>query len=223
MSTGSINPTDDVAELQERVLGACLDMISSGLITGTWGMACARTAAGTVVVTPSGMDYKKLRPTDLPVVDLNGRVVSGKLKPTTETPMLTRLLGLRPDINAIAHTHSTAATGYASAGMPIPAVLAELAEAVGGSVPCAEYARFGTPALADNVLAVAGSRQAVLLRNHGVVTFGATVEEAASAALVVEEGARVALVHRQLGGTLELEQTEIDALRHIHLTHYGQH
>lgn len=215
-------PTEEVAALQERVLDACLEMIDSGLITGTWGMACARLGETHVVVTPSGMNYRKLRPSDLPVVDLDGRLVQGDHRPTTETPMLTRLMKLRPDIRAVAHTHSTTATGFASAGQPIPAVLAELAEAVGGAVPCAAYARFGTPELADEVLAVAGKVNAVLLRNHGVVSFGASVEEAAGAALVVEEAARVALVNRQLGGGDELPADEIAELRTIHLTRYGQ-
>lgn len=211
-----------VTEAQERVLAACMEMIGSGLITGTWGMACMRVQDDFVVVTPSGMKYSALAPSDLPVVDLGGRVVLGRFKPTTETPMLTRLMRKRPEIAAVAHTHSTTATGFAAAGRAIPVVLAELAEAVGGAVPCAAYARFGTPELADEVLAVAGGVQAVLLRNHGVVTFGPSVEEAASTALVVEEGARVALVHRQLGANGELDAAEVAALREIHLTRYGQ-
>ncbi len=212
----------EVELLQERVLSACIFMIESGLITGTWGMACARTEEQTVVVTPSGMDYRSLKPRDLPVVDLQGNLVLGKLRPTTETPMLTRLMYLRPDIGAIAHTHSTGAAGFAAAGLRIPVVLAEVAEAIGGDVPCAEYGRFGTHELADKVFAVVGNRQGALLRNHGVLTFGATVEEAARAALVVEEGARVALIQHQLGVEEEMDETEVLALRQIHLTKYGQ-
>jgi L-ribulose-5-phosphate 4-epimerase len=221
--TDNLPAAAEIADLQERVLAACLHMLDSGLITGTWGMACARTESGHVVVTPSGMNYRTLKPADLPVVDSGGRRILGTLRPSTETPMFTRLFALRPDIRAIAHTHSTSATGFACAGRSIPAVLAELAEAVGGPVPCAEYGRFGTPELADRIVEVAANVRAVLLRNHGVVTFGSSVEEASSAALVVEEAARVALVFDQLGGSGGIPQEEINALRQIHLQRYGQH
>ena len=213
----------EVEDIRSRVLRACIYLLDSGLISGTWGMACARAGIGDrFVVTPSGMDYRALSAADLPVVGLDGETISGTRKPSSETPMLARLLGLRLDVAAVAHTHSTVATGFAAAGQPIPAILAELAEAVGGSVPCAQYARFGTVQAADEIAAAATTAQAVLLRNHGVVAFGRTVEEAAATALVVEEGARVALVSRLLGGGQELGGGEISALRHIHLTSYGQ-
>jgi L-ribulose-5-phosphate 4-epimerase len=131
----------EVEDLRSRVVQACIYLLDSGLISGTWGMACARVGTGDrFVVTPSGMDYRTLSPGDLPVVGLDGRVISGTRRPSSETPMLARLLEMRPDIGAVAHTHSTVATGFAAAGQPIPVVLAELAEAAGGAVPCAQYA-----------------------------------------------------------------------------------
>lgn len=215
--------TGSLHELRSQVLGGCLTLLDSGLVSGTWGMMCARDASGErLVITPSGMDYRTLEPSDLPLVDLAGATVEGTRRPSSETPMMCRLLTLRPDIRAVAHTHSTVATGFASAGREIPVVLAELAEAVGGAVPCAPYVRFGTPELAAAVVDVAGDRRAVLLRNHGVVAFGGTVQEAAATALVVEEAARVALVAQLLGGGEQLAADEVADLRHIHITRYGQ-
>ena len=186
-------------------------------------MACGRLPDATrFVITPSGMDYRAITPNDLPVVNLDAELVEGTRRPSTETPMIARVLARRPDIGAIAHTHSTVATGFAAARTPIPPVLAELAEAIGGEVPCAEYARFGTVELAERVLAVAGEKRAVLLAHHGVIAFGETVEDATDAALVVEEAARVALVCRLLGGGDALGVDEVAALRQVHLTRYGQ-
>ncbi|MEU8175947.1 class II aldolase/adducin family protein [Microbispora hainanensis] len=140
-----------------------------GLVIGTSGNLSAR-CDDLVVVTPSGVALDRLRPEDCPVVDLDGRVVRGERKPSSETPMhlaLYRETGAR----AVVHTHSVFATVVASTMTELPPIHYN-ALLLGGAVRVAPYATYGTPELARNVIAAIEGRQAALMANHGAVTIG---------------------------------------------------
>ena len=154
-----------------------------GLVIGTSGNLSAR-AADLVVVTPSGVALDRLRPEDCPVVDLEGRVVDGERKPSSETPMhlaLYQATGAR----AVVHTHSVFATVVASTMTELPPVHYN-ALLLGGAVRVAAYATYGTPELADNVIAAIRDRQAALMASHGAVTIGGGLEQAFEATRLLE-------------------------------------
>jgi L-fuculose-phosphate aldolase len=119
-----------------------------------------------------------MTPDDLVVLDLNGDVRAGGRRPSSEWRLHASIYGVRPDAQAIVHTHSPRGTALACARRGIPALHYMVALCGGADVRCAEYATFGTQALADNAIAALDGRKAALLANHGIITLGTTLEGA---------------------------------------------
>jgi len=187
-------------EERRIVYDAVQALVKGGLVTGTWGnVSCCNREKQLMAITPSGLPYDDMTPEDVVVVDLQGQVVEGAWKPSSETPMHTMLYREREDIAAVVHTHSTYATAMAVLNRPIPPVIAELALGVGGPVPVAPFARVGTVELGRNALQAMGEYQAVLLQNHGVVTVGKDMGRALNLAFIVEDAARVYIIARSIG------------------------
>ena len=172
-------------------------------------------------VTPSGVPYDEVGPGDVPVVTLEGEVVAGALEPSSETPMH-RAIYDRLDVGAVAHTHSPWATTLAVLGKPVRPVHYMLALA-GGEVPVADYATYGTEALAANAVdAMAGAdSRACLLANHGLVATGPDAAGAVEAAEAVEAVAGLDCRARALGGGKVLPEEELDRVAQRFAT-YGQ-
>jgi L-fuculose-phosphate aldolase len=184
-----------------------------GLIAGTEGNIAARCGTGRVLVTPAGRGKGDLEPADLVEVDLEGRVLRGTLRPSSELGLHLVVLTLRPDVEAVVHAHPPVATGFAAAGQALDdAVLPELV-AQFGSVPLVPYGTPGTAELAERVRPFVSEHDALLLANHGAVTLGATVEAAEQRMESLEQGARILLVTRLLGGSRRLSPAELERLR----------
>jgi L-ribulose-5-phosphate 4-epimerase len=216
--------TDPVESARQEVLDAAQGMSKMGLVVASWGNVSARVLGMELaVVTPSGIAYESLRPEMLDVVSLEtGRLVEGTLRPTSELEMHLAILRARSDVGGIVHTHSPYASAYAVLREAIPAVLEDLAQAVGGSVECAEYAPAGTRELAENVVAALGARNAALLANHGVVGVGPGVDEALRVCQVVEKGACVHAIARSIGRPTALPPGDVLRLRTSYVRVYGQ-
>ena len=124
-------------KLKERVLKANLDLVKYGLVIHTWGNASARDIkTGLIVIKPSGVSYKKMKPGDMVVLDQDGKIVEGKYKPSTDAPTHLLLYKKWKTINGIVHTHSTYATAWAQAGKDIPPLGTTHADHFYGEVPC---------------------------------------------------------------------------------------
>ncbi|MGW2277098.1 class II aldolase/adducin family protein [Streptomyces sp. NPDC001770] len=148
---------------------------AEGLVVGTSGNVSVRVG-DTVLVTPSGVPYDRLRPEDLLGVDLAGHRTLGTLTPTSELPLhlaVYRATGAR----AVVHTHAVHATAVSTLVDEVPAVH-YAAAMLGGPVRTAGYARYGTPELAAHMLDALRDRTGCLLRNHGTVTHGSSLDEA---------------------------------------------
>lgn len=172
-------------------------------------------------VTPSGIPYHRTESEDVPVVDLEGQQLAGGLDPSSETPMH-RAVYQRCEVGAVAHTHSPWATTLAVLGEPVRPVHYMLALA-GGEVPVADYATYGTEALAVNaagVMAETDSR-ACLLANHGLVATGPDAAAAVETAEAVEAVAQLDCRARALGGADPLPEAELDRVAE-RLGAYGQ-
>ena len=142
-----------------------------------------------VAVTPASTPYDTMRPEDIVIVRTDGRVVDGALRPTSELPLHTLTYVRRGDVGGIVHTHSAAAMAVAAMGIGIPPILHGLVSACGGGIVTAPYARGGTAEVAELTAAALRDRSACLLRNHGVLAIGPTVDHAYNAASVVEGAA----------------------------------
>ena len=144
-----------------------------------------------VLITPSGLPYAAMLPDDIVEIDFDGRRTGGSdRKASSEWPFHAAIYKARPDAAAIVHTHSPYATALSCARRDIPAFHYMIALGGGADIRCADYATFGTQALADNAVAALEGRRAVLLANHGVITIGQTLAGAQTLAGEVENLAR---------------------------------
>ncbi|WP_439491964.1 class II aldolase/adducin family protein [Bosea sp. (in: a-proteobacteria)] len=146
----------------------------AGFCPSKSGNVSARTEAG-FLITPSGLPYAQTLPEDLIELSLDGMVLSGARKPSSEWPFHAAIYRARPEAQAIVHTHSPRATALSCTRRGIPAFHYMIALCGGADIRCADYATFGTPELAENAVRALEGRKAVLLANHGVIALGASL------------------------------------------------
>ncbi|PUA32077.1 MAG: hypothetical protein B9J98_04280 [Candidatus Terraquivivens tikiterensis] len=209
-------------ELRRKLVALGKKAFEYGLLRGTWGNISARLNKDSMLITPSGFEKAALRPSDLLLMDLQGNVLRGRWKPSSEAPMHSLIYRAREDVKAVMHTHSYYATAMAVVGQEIPVLTSEFASAVGHRVPVTRYAVSGTWDLAEEVVRALGSGKAVLLRNHGVVAVGDSLEEAFQTALLVEDEARTFFLANSMGYAKPLGAEDVKELREAYLRNYGQ-
>jgi L-fuculose-phosphate aldolase len=221
---GGYGVEERVAHARDAVVRAAQQMSRRGLVVSVWGNASARVrATDLVVITPSGVEYESLSPGILPVVDLRtGARVQGRLKPSSETPTHLAIYRARDDVFGVVHTHSVRASAFAVLREPIPALVEDIAQVVGGPVICADYAPPGTPELGANLVKALGPRHAALLANHGLIGVGPTPDEALRVCEVVEKGAHIYALARALGRPVLLSDEDVARLHQAYRTSYGQ-
>ena len=200
-----------------------LELPKNQLVTWTSGNVSGRDPASSlVVIKPSGIRYEELTPESMVVVDQDGKVVDGTLKPSSDVHAHLYIYRHRPDINGVVHTHSTFATAFAAAGRSIPPVLTAIADEFGGPIPCGGYARVGGDEIGRVLIESIGDSLAILMKNHGVFTIGKTPEAAVKAAVMVEDVARTVFYAQQLGPVDEIPAEEVARARRRYLEAYGQ-
>ena len=189
-----------LADLRARVLAAALEASRLQLMTMTSGNFSARDReSGYVVITPSGRPYGTMRSEDIVVVRLDGTVVEGEHRPSSETPLHLGVYRARPDVDGIAHVHSPHANAVGALGLAVPPIVGTLWKYVGGTLETAPFMESGTAEYGAHALATMGDRRAMIMANHGLLAIGPTVEDALETAAYAEEGARVYLLARPLG------------------------
>lgn len=211
----------EVEKAKEIVAKTAMKMVDEGLVVETWGNVSVRYKDN-IVITPSGMDYKKLNFTDMVVMDFYNNQVEGKWKASLEYPMHRLIYQRREDVHAIVHTHSTFATTFAVARKEILPVVEDFAQVVGSKVAVADYAMPGTEKLAINCVEALKDKQAVLLANHGVVAAAGNTREAILICKLIERTALISLYAEMLGGAFVIEEKYVKSLRSHFLYNYGQ-
>ena len=220
-------------ELKRQVYEANMMLPKYGLVTFTWGNVSAiDTESGLFVIKPSGVDYDKLTPEDMVVMDLQGNKVEGKYKPSSDTPTHLELYKAFPEIGGVVHTHSSYATSWAQAGRSIPCYGTTHADYIYGEVPCVrcltkeeideayeentglliveEFKRLNKDPMAV---------PAVLCKNHGPFAWGKDAFEAVHNAVVLEEVAKMALFTEQLKADVEPAPQRIQDKHYFHSSH----
>jgi L-ribulose-5-phosphate 4-epimerase len=210
-------------KLKDELLQANLELPRNNLVAWTGGNVSGRDdGTGLVVIKPSGIRYEELKSEDMVVVDLDGNIVEGTLKPSSDTASHLYIYRHRPDVGGIVHTHSRYATAFAALGMPIPCVLTAMADEFGGPIPCGRFALIGGEEIGKVVIESIGKSAAVLLKNHGVFSIGRTSIEAVKAAVMTEDAAAAVWMAMQLGTPENIPYEDIAKL-HDRYTHvYGQ-
>lgn len=185
-------------------------LITNGLTTGSGGnISIFNREKGLVAMTPSGLDYFETKVEDIVIVDLEGNIVEGNLKPSSETDMHLMFYRNRDDANAIVHTHSKFATAISCMGWNLEPVHYLIGFA-GYDVKCAKYATYGSQELAENALEAIGNRNAVLLANHGLIALGPDVERSFSTAEHLEFVSEIFYLTKTLGEPKLLSKSQMD-------------
>src|SRR3989440_10466451 len=175
-------------QLKEQVWKLHLELPKNGLVVWTGGNVSARDPeSGLVVIKPSGVLYDELRPEDHVVVNLEGDIVEGELKPSSDTASHLYVYRHRPDVNGVVHTHSSYATAFAALGQSIPVYLTAIADEFGGPIPCAGFALIGGEEIGREGGENIGEAAAVLLEKYGVFTVGPPSPAAVKAAEMGED------------------------------------
>ncbi len=208
---------------RKEIIDASLSILRSALVIGTWGNLSVRIVGEDLIaITPTGVDYEKLMPENIPIVDMEGNLIDGNMIPSIELPMHLEIYRNRPDINAVVHTHSVYCTAMAIARKPIPASCEDLIQIVGGDVRVSEYRLPGSVDLGKVVLTALEGRQAALLANHGLLAAGSSLKETMKIALICEKSAQATLLAANIGGAVSLSEEDCAFMRDFYLNKYGQ-
>jgi L-fuculose-phosphate aldolase len=198
--------------MHDEVLAAAKDMLRLNLTAGTSGNVSGRLEDGSVVITPSSIDYEEMTLADLVVIDAAGEVVEGTRSPSSEKLVHLACYKRFPEVVSVIHAHPVYASMFAVARQPIPSAIDEFAVYVGGDVPVADYAMTGSPELGENVADRLGDVGSALLANHGTVTISDSPAKAIHQLGVVERAAQIVWGARVLGGEAALPPSTNDTL-----------
>ena len=199
-------------ELKKKVLQANLDLVKHKLVLFTWGnVSQIDRESGLVVIKPSGVSYDDMTADDMVVVDLNGKVVDGRLRPSSDTPTHIEFYKAFPDVGGVTHTHSTFATSWAQAGRDIPFYGTTHADYFYGDIPCArsltqeeiegEYEKNTGLVIIerfrkDNIKPI--EVPGVLIKSHRVIAFGKHADASVYNATLIEQVAKMAYINEQV-------------------------
>ncbi|HTR82596.1 MAG TPA: class II aldolase/adducin family protein [Bacteroidota bacterium] len=212
----------EVESLVETFIEVCRRIESKGFVTATDGNVSARLPNGNILSTPAAMNKGFVQAGDLVEVTPSGAVVAGKRKPSSELDMHLFIYETRPDVKAVVHCHPVYATAFAAARIPLaecvfPEVIVGL-----GAIPLAQYATPSTKEVRHSIEPFVPSADAILLANHGVVTYGGDLWDAYFKMEKVEHAAHIQFAARMLGGEKILSADDIAKLRRISAASYGK-
>ncbi len=226
-------------EMKKRVCDANLDLVAKGVVIYTWGnVSEIDRESGYVVIKPSGVDYDGMKPEDMVVVDLEGNVVEGTYRPSSDTPTHLELYRRFPSIGGITHTHSTHAVAFAQAGRSIPALGTTHADYFYGDIPCTreltkeeveEAYELNTGRVIAETIEAGGYRPldipGIVVKNHGPFAWGKDAAQSVYNAVVMEKVAEMDILTLQLNPEAEMKQYVLDKhymRKHGPNAYYGQ-
>jgi L-fuculose-phosphate aldolase len=192
-----------------------------GFVAAMDGNLSVRLPDERILVTPTCVSKGSMRPADMVIVDLEGKRVSGRRNVTSEIGMHLLIYAQRPDVEAIVHAHPPTATGFAAAGLALTEPLVCEVVMGLGCIPLARYGTPGTSELAQTLEPYVPHYDAILMSNHGVVTYGDTLEHAYMKMETVEHFAQISLVTHLLGRQQPLKQVEIEKLLIARTRYFG--
>jgi len=212
-------------ELRAEVCQLHAELPKNNLVAWTSGNISARDAAtGQVVIKPSGIRFDDLTPENMVVTDLEGRVLEGKLKPSSDTASHCYIYRHLPHVNGVVHTHSRYATAFSVVGESIPCVTTAMADEFGAEIPCCGFCLIGGEDIGKLVVDMLAKHRspAALLQNHGVFAIGKSAEAAVKAAVMTEDNAAIVWAARQLGSIIPIPPEDIARLHDRYQNVYGQ-
>jgi L-ribulose-5-phosphate 4-epimerase len=214
-----------LSTLREIVCALHMELPRNNLAVWSMGNVSARDPdTNLVVIKPSGLRFPELTPENMVIVNVDGSLVEGDLKPSSDTASHCAIYRHRPDVHGVVHTHSRYATAFAALGREIPCFLTGMADEFGGPIPCGGFALIGGEEIGREIVRTLQDHRsrACLMQNHGVFTIGETVEAAVKAAVMCEDSAATAWAALQLGEPIPISQENLDRLFDRYQNVYGQ-
>ncbi len=213
---------DRNTKIVKDIIDICHRLYTKGFVTATDGNVSVRLENGNILTTRTAINKGMVTENDLVEVELSGKVLTGNSLPSTEIGMHLYIYSQRPDVNAVVHAHPPYATGFATARQPLneclfPEVIVGL-----GAIPLAEYATPSTEEVSKSLEPYVKIADAILLANHGVVTYGKDLWDAYFKMEKVEHAAHITFVARMLGGEKPLSPEDIEKLRAISQQSWGK-
>jgi L-ribulose-5-phosphate 4-epimerase len=210
-------------KLKKELVQLHLELPANNLVMWTGGNISARDAdTGLIVIKASGIRYEAMQPEHMVVVDIDGNMVEGDFKPSSDVYSHLYIYAHRPDVFGVVHTHSRYATAFAAVGKEIPCVLTAMADEFGGPIPCGGFALIGDQAIGKVVVDSIGKSPAVLLKNHGLFTIGKNATAAVKAAVMTEDVAATVWMAMQIGTPDVIPQEDVEKLHARYTNVYGQ-
>ncbi len=211
--------------LREELFVLHAELPRNSLVAWTSGNISARDPeSNLVVIKPSGIRFEHLAPENMVVVDIEGNLVEGDHKASSDTASHCFVYRQMPAVYGVVHTHSRYATAFAAVGRPIPCHTTAMGDEFGGEIPCGGFALIGGEEIGEVVVqTLRDSRSpSCILQNHGVFAVGPSAEKAVKAAVMTEDNAAIVWLAYQLGKPLPIAQADIDKLYGRYQNVYGQ-
>jgi L-fuculose-phosphate aldolase len=213
--------------LKQLIVDTGVEMVAKGITVGTWGNISFRDPETNLVyISPSGMDYSRIQPQHVVVMDLDLNIIDGEAEPSIEKHMHVAVYNARKDVNAVIHTHPIYSTAFGVAEQNLIGVSEDFIQIVGAEIKVASpYELPGTSELGDVAVRGLGSNNAVLLPGHGALVVGTDMKMALKVSMVLEKNAQIYLFAKLLGGDghiRKFEKSEVDAMQNFAKNHYGQ-
>lgn len=207
---------------REQIIEFGIKMLESGLTKGTGGnLSIFNREKKLIAISPSGIEYHKIQPEDVVIIDLDGNIVDGVRVPSSECDMHRIFYKYREDIDALIHTHTVYATSIACMNWELPSVHYLVAFAGTNVVKCAKYATYGTSELAKNAFEAMKGANAVLLANHGLLAGGKDIGTAYNVTEEIEYCSELYYRTKSLGNPVILDETEMTMMKE-RFKNYGQ-
>lgn len=212
-------------ELRKQVCDLHDELPKNNLVAWTSGNISGRDPeTGYIVIKPSGIKFADLTPENMVVVDVDGNIIEGDYKASSDTASHCYIYRHMPDVNGIVHTHSRYATAFATLKREIPCVTTAMGDEFGGPIPCGGFALIGGEEIGQVVVdTIKGHRSpSCLLQSHGVFATGDSAESAVKAAVMTEDNAAIVWTALQMGTPLTIDPADIDKLYDRYQNVYGQ-
>ena len=203
-------------KLKENIIEIEKILINFGLVIGPAGnVSCRSNEKDKILITPSGVNRENISTNEIILIDLNGKIIEGKLAPSREVTMHLLIYKSFKEAGAIIHSHPPFSTALSIIRKPIPPLLDEFVVFVGEEVKAADYAISGSQELADNALKALGNNKAVLLSNHGLLCYGKDLDEALFITRLVEETAKSYTYALSIGAPYKIPEKIIKDLKKL--------
>lgn len=201
-------------KIKKEVARISLKAYNEGLVAGTSGnVSYFERDTGYMYITPSNMEYAGIGEDDIMVITLDGDIVQGIHKPSSEWLLHSEIYKNKEDVDSVIHTHSPYATGFAIIKQGVPLVLVEMLPFLGGDIPIADFGLPGTSDIGINAVNVMKNRNAAILQNHGVVAVGKTLNQAYIRAIYVEDASKAYHFAKLMGEPIIVDDDVQDILR----------